>query len=74
VLIAKALSTGQDNIQCRNHRSFREQYPLMERRFPQFLEAVPKLGTHTRRNMTINATHAGHLVAHPLGLKDIPDA
>jgi hypothetical protein len=38
------------------------------------LQAVPEFGAHLRRDVGIDAAHAGHFVAHPLRLKDVPDA
>ncbi len=46
----------------------------MERRFPKFLETVSELGTHARRDVAVDASHARHLMAHPFGLEDVSDA
>jgi hypothetical protein len=34
--------------------------PVMERRFPQLLEAISELSAHARRDMAVNTTHARH--------------
>jgi hypothetical protein len=45
----------------------------MKRRLPQFLQAIPEFGTHPRGYMAVDPAHAGYLVAHPLGLENVPD-
>jgi hypothetical protein len=44
------------------------------RRFPQLLQAISEFGPHSWRDVTVDAPHAGHLVPHPLGLEDVPNA
>jgi hypothetical protein len=33
-----------------------------------------EFGPHPRRDVALDAAHAGHLVSHPLGLQDVPHA
>jgi hypothetical protein len=38
------------------------------------LQAVSQFGAHAWRYVAVHAAHAGHLVAHPFGLQDVPHA
>jgi hypothetical protein len=37
------------------------------------LQAVSQFGAHAWRYVAVHAAHSGYLVAHSLGLKDVPD-
>ena len=66
--------TGQDAVQHRDRGSCGQRCAFAQRRLPQPLQAVPEFSPHAGRDVAVDPPHAWHLVAHALGLKDVPDA
>ena len=71
---AISTSLSQDVVEYGNGRAFEEPCSFVERCLPYLLQAVPEFCAHARRDMGVDASHARHLVAHPLGLEDVADA
>jgi hypothetical protein len=65
--------TGQERVQYRDWRPRGDTGPLVKGCLPKVLEPDREVFSHPGRDVTVDAAHSGHLVAHPFRLQHVAD-